>query len=89
MINREFSVYVPHTKGGSLLGLVSKIISSRKMSNKIIFDYMGLIVNYLKKKKIWGSRGVIQIFLFEAYNSVLARVFSQADGKNESSGWYE
>ena len=50
---------------------------------------MVLIVNYLKKKKIWGSRGVIQIFLFEAYNSVLARVFSQSDGKNESSGWYE
>ena len=46
-IKIQFSVSVAHLKGGeALFGLVQMIISSRKMSNKNLFDYVVLIINY-------------------------------------------
>ena len=53
-----------------------------------LLDYMALIINYLKNRRVGGgSIGVVWVSLFEAYNSVVARILGQADGKNESSGW--
>ena len=63
-----------------------RIISSRKRSNTKLLEYMGLIINYLKKRRMGYSRGIRQVSLFESSNSFVARGLGKADGKNESSG---
>ena len=39
-----------------------------------LLDYVGFILNYLSKRRVWGGeRGVIQVYLISASNSVVAR----------------
>ena len=45
---------IPHLKGGQLFGLVGRIVSSTKSRTTKIFDYMGLIINYLRKRRVGG-----------------------------------
>ena len=47
---------VPHPKGGGgeLFGLALMIISSTKRSNTNLLDFLGLIVNYLRKRRVGG-----------------------------------
>ena len=54
---RKFLMSVPHQKGGvgGLFGIVSRIISLRKISNTNILDYMDLNIYYLKKSRVWGD----------------------------------
>ena len=56
-------------------------------SNTKLLDYVGLIINYLRKRGVGSLRGIRRVSLFEASNSVVARGLGQADDKNESIGW--
>ena len=44
-----------HPKGGNILGLVSRIISLRKSGNTKLLDYVGLIINSLKNRRVGVS----------------------------------
>ena len=51
-------------------------------------DYMALMLNYLKKRRVcvWGGEELIEIrqaYLFEASNSVVAKGLGKSDVKNE------
>ena len=60
------------------------MISSSKKINTKLLDYMGLLVHYFRKRRVWGgSIGIRQVSLLEAYNSVVVRVLGQTDGRNE------
>ena len=74
---------VTHPKGGKCFGLVSRIISLRKRSNTMLLDYVGLIINYLKKRRVGDLRVIRQVSLFEASNSDVDMGSDKAYGKNE------
>ena len=44
-----------HPKEGNILGLVSRIISLRKSGNTKLLDYVGLIINSLKNRRVGVS----------------------------------
>ena len=74
--------------GGVVLTCVKDNSTDKKEQYKDIglrgFDY-----KLFEEEEGWGggSRGIRRVSLFEAYNSVVARVLGQADGKmNEAVG---
>ena len=53
-MNRKFSVYVSHPKG---VNIVWTCVKDNIIQEKIILkplDYRDLIINYLKKIRVWG-----------------------------------
>ena len=53
-MNRKFSVYVSHPKG---INIVWTCVKDNIIQEKIILkplDYRDLIINYLKKTRVWG-----------------------------------
>ena len=45
---------VPHPKGGELFGLVWRIMSLDKRRSKNKLDYMVLIINHFKNRRVGG-----------------------------------
>ena len=54
MIKRVFSVSVPHPKGGAFVWTCAKdhIFNEKKDYKKL--DYVGLIINHLRKRRVGG-----------------------------------
>ena len=52
LIKRDFLVSIPYLKGGGIFGLVWSILSWRESSNTKLLDYVGLIINYLRKRRV-------------------------------------
>ena len=54
LINRYFWCLYHIRKGGTLFGLVRRMISSRKMRTTKLLDYVDLVIDYLNKRRIGG-----------------------------------
>ena len=47
-----FLVSIPNPKGGGIFGLVGSIISSTKREKVKLLHYVGLIIIYLRKRRV-------------------------------------